>query len=259
MILKGDDTYESYLRLRLGEAYDQIYDTGLPDEYDQSDSYYTQPVEILADDYVELYYDTKEKKSNDYYDYDLAYTDLRNSLSNVDRVSKFLKDDQELFDAIKEFYDLFINKNYIEYETPKVINVTGISYNTIHDILSENSYIELNDANIVTLGELEINNNIYYRVVLSNIVSECNARSEYSSNIGYVLKDNAILTNKKVLHFTKYNGNELAFNMLLSIDEHTIILPHYEFSYFINENDKVKIYNYLDGVRVLEDLETSYK
>lgn len=252
MILKGDHNYEEYLRLRLGSAYSQIYSDGLPKEYDSNESYYIQPVEILADDYVELYYDTREKKNNDYYEYELVYTDLRNSLTNVPGVSKFLKDDDYLFDTMKAYYDQFIKSDYIEYEEPIVINANGVVYDTA---------IELNNKQLIALGEVTISNNRYYRVILSNVIREFNIQSDYSDNIGYILKSNCNILDKEVLLFNKLNGNYLETNMSVEIIKNSeiYILTYYDFSYFINEDGKVIIYDVINNMEDIIIDEMSFK
>lgn len=249
MILKGDDSYIEYLKLRLADAYDSVYPEGFPTSYDTGYGYYTQPVEILADDYVELYYDTSKKASNDYYEYDLEYTDLRNSLTDTVGVSQYLKNDRDLYNAVKEYYNLFINKEYNEYENPIIVNANGNTYNTIHDIKNNKTYIELDNKNIVALGELTIDSKVYYRVILSNIVysDDVNIRSEYSSNIGYILKENANEIDGEVLYFTKYDDVTLDHNSYLPITEDINLYPYYDFSYLIINNDKLKIYNYIDS------------
>lgn len=243
MILKGDGTYEDYLRLRLKNAFDLIYPFGFPNNYSSGEGYYTQPVEILADDYVELYYDVSKKASTDYYQYDLSYNDLRNSLSGVNGVSKFLKDDENLYNAMKEYYDVFIEKDYTKYDDPVVIKASGITYNTIHDIGVEN-YISLNDATLIALGEVKINDNSYYRVILSNVVVSSNSRSEYSTNIGYILKTNCVIENQEVIYFTRYDGEAMKTNEYLPVSDDVNLYPYYDFSYFIVNGDRIRIYNY---------------
>jgi len=243
--LKGDDSYEDYLRLRLGEGFDRIYKDGLPSKYDSSDSYYIQPVEILADDYVELYYSVSEKHKLDSYDYELEYEDLRNSLDGVSGVVKHLKEDQDLFNEVKTYFDFVINNRVINYANPKVVEVTGVSFNTIHNIVNNKEYINLENLNLIALGEVTINGNSYYKVILSNVVKELNSRRDYTYNVGYVLKENCIDTNRGVIKFTKYDNEVLDTSISYEVDAY-YIMPHYDFSYFIHENNIVKIYNYLE-------------
>ena len=245
MILKGDGSYKEYLQLRLKDAYDTIYPLGLPDEYSENEGYYYDPLEILADDYVELFYDTSEKANNDYYDYDLEYNDLRNSLSTSHGVIKHLKDDANLFDEMKSYYSLYIEKDYLEYETPIVVNATGDVYASLHSINEENS-LSLNEATIIALGEVEVDGTIYYRVVLSNLVNEINYRKEYSNNIGYIAKDNCLQTENEVIFFEKYDGNLVSADKVIYLTiSDMCLLPLYDFSYLIVEGLDVKIYNYL--------------
>lgn len=247
MILKGDDSYKDYLKLRLGEAYDEIYPNGLPDTYSSGLGYNIQPVEILADDYVELFYDTSKKVSTDYYDYELEYDDLRNSLSGVDNVVHHLKDDQELFNDIEEYYQVYINKEYTEYEIPIIVNANGDTYNDLHDINDDKKVVTLNNNPIIALGEISINNIKYYRVVLSNVVMKSNVRNEYSNNIGYILKSECSIVDGKVVYFNQYDGDILKPNVYLPIKDDVNIYPYYDFSYFIHQENKLKLYNYLDA------------
>lgn len=249
MILKGDDSYQDYLRLRLGDAYDNIYPNGMPNSYSSGVGYYTQPVEILADDYVELYYDVSQKAWNDYYDYTLEYDDLRNSLTDVSNVVKHLKDDSVLFEKVKEYYDVFINKVMEDYDNPIVVKASGNAYSTIHDIKNDNSELVLSNDKVIALGELTINNKIYYRIILSNVVEEINSRREYSSNIGYILKEECVEENLDVIKFNKYNGSVLDPAQYLQLDD-VYLMPYYDFSYLILENDMVKMYNHLDNAFV---------
>ena len=84
MVYKGDENYEDYLKIRLGSQYNKIYENGLPENYTNSSLYSIQPEEILADDFVELFYDTSVKVVMDTYDYELKYTDTRQSLKGED-------------------------------------------------------------------------------------------------------------------------------------------------------------------------------
>ena len=241
MILKGDSNYEEYLKIRLGDAYNEIYKDGFPTKYDSTNLYYIQPVEILADDYVELYYDTNIKRDNDYYKYELFYSDLRNSLTNVQGVSKFLKDDPDLYDDVKKYYNKFITRNYEEYEKPIVVYANGTTYE---------KNIEIVNRELIALGEVVINGDAYYRVVLSNIVRNFNIQSDYSYNIGYILKDDAIVLNKDVILFNKINGNDLGVNISVELikDSGLYIITYYDFSYLINDNGIIKIYDVINDM-----------
>ena len=84
MVYKGDENYEDYLKIRLGTYYNTVYPNGLPDNYSSSSLYNIQPEEILADDFVELFYDISVKKETDTYDYQLEYNDYRNSLGGIE-------------------------------------------------------------------------------------------------------------------------------------------------------------------------------
>lgn len=246
MILKGDGSYQNYLRLRLKEQYDIIYKEGLPNYYSSNDGYYVQPVEILADDYVELYYDTSKKSYNDYYEYELQYDDLRNSLTDVSKVSKFLKDDLELFNEMKEYYDIYLNKEYMEYDTKKVVSFSGNVFVSIHDVLDSRIKKNLLDKELIVLGEVTIGSEKYYRVILSNVSFSINIRQEYN-NIGYVLASECIDIDKDTLYFNYYE-KPLTTDLYLPIEDKNIFLfPFYDFSYFIYDENYIKLYNYLDN------------
>lgn len=249
LILKGDDSYQDYLKLRLGDAFDDIYSQGLPTSYDIGDNYYIQPVEILADDYVELYYDTSLKLTNDYYNYTLVYNDQRNSLSNVPGVVQYLKSDKDLFDSVKAFYNEVLNKKYTNYDSPVIINATGNIFTTINNIKSNKVDLILENKQLIALGELTKNGNVYYRVILSNIVvdSQVNIRDEYSMNIGYILKTECSIQEGEVLYFTKYDDITLSPKSYLPITETINMYPYYDFAYFIQDDGYLKIYNYLDS------------
>lgn len=248
MILKGDNSYYDYLQLRLEGVYDRVYPEGLPKDYEIDYDYYTQPVEILADDYVELYYDVSNKKSNDYNEYQLSYTDLRNSLKGINGVTQYLKDNPALYQTMKDYYDVFINKKYTEYQTKKVVVASGNVFNSLHDIANNIPLNSLYKKEIVVLGEVIINSKVYYRVVLSNIVkeNEFNIRSEFSFNVGYILSSDCSMSEKEVLYFTKSNGEEMHPNTVFEIKENINVLPYYDFSYFIKEGKIAYIYNHLD-------------
>lgn len=245
MILKGDGLYSDYLKLRLGQQYNVIYPNGLPNEYDEEgEGYLVDPTEILADDYVELFYDVSKKANNDYYNYDLAYSH-RNSLDGINGVVKNLKDDQELFNEIKEYYSLYLEKEYTEYTNPLVIEANGNVYDSLHQI-GTNEYIELNDATIIALGEVQTDGLSYYRVILSNLIDETNYRREYSTNIGYILKDDCIQISGEVIFFEKYQQKDINPDSIsyLPVSDWKL-LPLYDFSYLIVDGEYVKIYNYL--------------
>ncbi len=245
LFLKGDGSYEDYLRLRLKDRYDVIYNEGLHETY-ENDNYITQPVEILADDYVELYYKSNKKASNDYYNYDIEYQDLRNSLTGVVGVSKFLKEDRELFDTMKEYYDVYIKNDYLDYQTKKAVSFSGLTYTSIHDVINNNPIKLLTNKDLIVLGEITIQDKEYYRVVLSNVITNMNIRREYD-NIGYILKSECTDIEKDILYFTKYDNKELSAGSYLHLQDSNIhIAPYFDFSYFIHDESIVYISNNLD-------------
>ena len=95
---------------RLGNIAERFSKIGSRTEYDSDDTYYIQPAEILADDYVDMYYDVSAKAATDKNDYDIEYEDTRNSLTGTLAV-KDLNDDAILYARVKAYYDNYLN-NY---------------------------------------------------------------------------------------------------------------------------------------------------
>ena len=254
MILKGDGSYEGYLKLRLKEKYDDIYPGGIITSYDSSITYAIQPTEILADDYVDLYYNVSDKVESDIYNYELDYRNLRNSLSSMDGVISKLKDDNALYGQMKEYYNIFIDKNITVLQTPIVVKINGSIYNSLHDIKNGTVGFIKNDKEVIALSEIVINGKVYYRVVLSNVVMGDQEKimkddlRDYSSNIGYILKDECELTLKTVIKFERYEGDEFPTNSFFSLVGGTAhLFSYYDFSYFIVEGMNAVIYNVMDN------------
>ena len=84
---KGDESYEAYLRLRLGDNYDLVYPDGMLGAYSATQDYKIQPEEIMADDFVELFYYRDQKYAGDNTVYEQKYVDSRNSLSDSEHSS----------------------------------------------------------------------------------------------------------------------------------------------------------------------------
>lgn len=253
MVLKSDNNYEDYLRLRLDGDFDNIYPDGILTRYDSDLTYDIQPSEILADDYVELYYNVSSKVESDVYEYELSYNDLRNSLSKEGASIYKLRENTNLFNSVKAYYDTFLNKNEVVLETPKVVRANGSIYNTLHDLKNGNSLINVTDKLAIVLSEITINQQVYYRIVISNVVLgassniENNDLRDYSNNIGYILKSECEDTNETVIRFDKYNGESINPYSYLTLDSiGANLLPLYDFAYFIDNGNSLKIYSLLD-------------
>ena len=260
MVYKNDENYEDYLKLRLGEYYSTVYDNGLPDNYSSSEDYYKQPEEILADDFVELFYQTEEKAVNDKNEYVLEYADYRNSLKNTVAESiQYLNNNLELKEILKTYYEEnFLDySNKITYETPKIIssNIREITYyesiskiNNTSNLKSINSLI---DVNLISVGEVTINGIKYYRVILSNTFKchnyYCDSK-DVGEKMGYV--EASLYTNNTSLKL--YKTTNINKNSIFPIRDNTInelyILPYYDFSYVLTTIDDqytATMYDYL--------------
>lgn len=264
MVYKSDENYEDYLKIRLGDLYDTIYPSGLPDNYSSGSSYTIQPEEILADDYVELFYNTSNKSQTDIYDYTLSYNDLRNSLYGYDSVKK-LKNNTELYNTIKQYYENnFLNySNRIEYDNPIVVSSsTKIisyydSYSKIGNQDNLKTIISINDVNLLAIGEVTISSTKYYRIILSNTFNcprnTCD-KKDIGEKIGYV-EANLFITNNtiKIYKINRFNNETLSKNNLLYIEddptESIFFLPFYDFSFVLNTTDDsnyATMYDYLN-------------
>lgn len=265
MAYKNDEDYEDYLKLRLGSYYNTIYPSGLPAFYSsQNNGYYTQPVEILADDYVELFYDTSTRAKEDVYEYDLNNEYTRNSLKVYPSIQN-LKDNTILYDNLKNYYkDNFLNyNNKIKYQKPIVVstNLPYInyyeSYTKIGDINNLKRITSNIDINLIAIGEVSLNGKKYYRVILSSTFKTTGGaydEKEAGKKIGYIdASYYSVNTNLKIysINYNRSNNSMLEKNNMVPINNYNdiYIIPYYEFSYVISLNGDINTataYDYLN-------------
>ena len=218
MVKKGDESYEDYLRIRLGDHFDTIYPEGLPGAYSSHPSvYYIQPEEILADDYVELFYYREQKFEGDYEYYELIYNDIRNSLranpshpnhaifEEVRYIAPFNPetgdyDRGELFEELFRYYTSSFFVPIRETITPIVVTPTDSSTSIIEYFASaahlgdENKIRQINAVNnirLIAVEEVTRHGQTYYRVVLSAlsiIQSSSHDKKDVAYHMGYVYK-----------------------------------------------------------------------
>ena len=257
MILKNRGNYEEYLKIRLGNQYDIIYSIGLLKEYYSDDTYYIQPAEILADDYVDMYYNVSQKAATDTNDYDIAYTDTRNSLTGTNAI-KDLNTDAALFAKVKAYYDNYLNKEETKLTTPKVVTASGKVYGSIKAVSDNHPIITLSSSKAIVISQVTINGQKYYKIILSNIVKHSEHVGDlrdYTKNVGYILVTNCQDAAGTVIKFTKFNGTTIASNLYIPFNSYDIsglpydvdFLPHYEFSYFVDTGGKLELYNLFDS------------
>ena len=263
MAYKNDENYEEYLKMRLGNYYNTIYPSGLPAYYSSSSSYSIQPEEILADDFVELFYNTTIKKENDTYDYSLQYDDQRNSLSSYSSI-QFLKQNDIIYTNLTNYYSLFLDySNRIEYEKPIVISSSNKtinyyeSYSHIGNINKQKTINSKINVNLIATGSVTINGIQYYRVILSNTVKLTNGtcdRKAVSKMFGYVKVSNYTLNKTiKLYKIDQVNGQPLEKNSIIPIENNInklYILPFYDFSYVLNttnDSNYATMYDYLNS------------
>ena len=267
MILKNRGNYEEYLKIRLGDQYDVIYPDGLLQEYDSNDTYYIQPAEILADDYVDMYYDVSQKAVTDQNDYDISYTDERNSLTGTSAV-KDLNTNPTLYAKVKAYYNNYLNKEENVLSTPKVVNATGKVYGTIKAVTDGSAILTLSAKKAIVISEVIINGATYYKIILSNITKASERGGDlrdYTKNVGYILKSNCTITSGSVLKFTRFNGSTIESNSYIPLNSSHIsglpysvdLLPHYEFSYFVETSGKLELYNLFDSTFGIQKFSSS--
>lgn len=266
MVYKNDENYEDYLKIRLGNNYETIYPHGLPEIYSSSYDYTIQPEEILADDFVELFYDISQKKTNDTYEYELAYNDLRNSLNYYPNIKK-LKENQTIYNVLKTYYSKFLDyANRTNYTKPIVISSTNktINYYESYSHIGNNSNLKTVNSsinvNLIAVGETTINSTKYYRVILSNTF-ECSLigssrscdKKDVGEKFGYVQANNYTLNNSIKLYKLDRNGDEeITKNNIIPIEDNSTnnlyILPFYDFTYALNTTTSTNyatMYDYL--------------
>lgn len=268
MVYKNDENYEDYLKLRLGEYYNEIYPSGLPNTYSSNDDYYIQPEEILADDFVELFYKTEEKHISDTNEYDLQYTDYRNSLESTPAESiQYLKNNLQLKSKLKTYYEEnFLDySNKITYETPKIIssNIRDITYYESFSKMNDGENLKtinsLIDVNLIAVGEITINSIKYYRVILSNTF-KCNKiefdgqisvscdKKDVGEKMGYVEASLYTTNTTLKLYKTADVDEDVLFPIRSNEANELYVLPYYDFSYVLTTIDDqydVIMYDYL--------------
>ena len=267
MVYKNDENYEDYLKLRLQDYYEVVYENGiLPGKYSSSQDYRIQPEEILADDFVELFYNTTTKLDTDTREYTLEYSDSRNSLGITGCSSiQYLKENQNIANTLKQYYqNNFLNyDNKITYDKPIIIssNSSTINYyesvSKIGNTTNLKTITSLIDVNLIAVGELTTNNTKYYRVILSS-TSVCPNNScdlkDVGEKMGYVEATQYTTNNTLKL----YSINKGEKNHIFPIEDNEtnnlFIVPFYDFSYVLNTTNNTNyatMYDYLS-----EDLPT---
>ena len=267
MSYKNDEDYEDYLSLRLGDEYSKIYPSGLPSSYTSSnDSYYTQPTEILADDYVELFYNTSKKVDEDTYDYTLDFGYTRNSLRENKNIQNLL-DNDELYAKVKEYYqNNFLNySNKVTFDKPVVIT-SGYktieyyeSYSEIGKIArSKTITSKLDKINLIAVGSVIVNKVKYYRVILSNTFNVNSGKydeKEAGKKMGYVRSGSYSITDDIKIYEINYDKkNEQPMTKLsmapIESSSNIYVLPYYDFSYVLSLDGNSSIattYDYLNS------------
>lgn len=268
MIYKNDENYEDYLKLRLKDTYNTIYPTGLPDNYSSSSNYSIQPEEILADDYVELFYRTNTKNEKDSATYNFNYSFSRGSLSKTKY--HLLENSPQLLNELKEYYETnFLNyKNKQAYKSPIVIetnNKTIEYYESYSKLNTANTktIASLIDVKLIAVGHVIINNVKYYRIILSNTMVcpnfSCD-RKDVGEKLGYV-KATDYNTNDEIQVY-KLNLSDNSILPISASNENSIYLvPNYDFSYAINiskNKSYITMYDYLNSNISSQTYTTSY-
>ncbi len=262
MAYKSDENYEDYLKLRLGTFYNTIYPNGLPDSYSSDFNYSIQPEEILADDFVELFYNTTTKDASDNYEYELNYDDLRNSLDGYDSIQN-LKENETLYNQVKKYYETnFLDNNITNYNKPKVISKTDRiinyyeSYSKINDSTNVKTITSKIDVNLIAVGEITYLDTKYYRVILSNTfkVDGSYNQKDVGKKMGYVkASDYTINTTMKLYSLNRSGSEQLESTSILPIKNSETnklyVLPFYDFAYIIAieeiSSGYAKMYDYL--------------
>lgn len=263
MIYKGDENYEDYLKLRLGNYYNIVYPHGLPEVYSGSSSYSIQPEEILADDFVELFYNTSNKLPSDTYDYTLQYDDYRHSLEDTN--VHFLKNNMNLCNQLINYYSKFLNyTNRTQYEKPIVISspIQTINYYESLSHIGNESLVKsinsLTEVNLIAVGEIYVGTSKYYRVILSStyecpLITSGNRycdKKDVGEKMGYVLSNNFDQKTSIKLYKIDKNGNiPLSKTNIVPIQNDSHIIPFYDSAYVLNttnNNNYATMYDYLN-------------
>lgn len=265
MAYKNDEDYEDYLKIRLGDKYDTIYPSGLPSTYSSSDdSYYINPYEILADDFVDLFYDTSSKLPTDTYSYTLNHNDSRNSLNKYPDI-QYLEKGTILYDTIKSYYtsNFLSYKNKTQYDKPIIVSSPSNkiyyypSYSQIGNYANQKVITSTIDINLLAVGEVIVNKTKYYRVILSNTFNIVSSNYTDSKNVGkmmgYIKASNySTGSNMKIYKIDNDNNSKMAKNSMAPINGYPKIyfLPYYDFSYIIEistSSGLTTTYDYLNS------------
>ncbi len=282
---KGDVSYEEYLRLRLGDDFDTVYPEGLPGSYVYTpELYLIQPEEILADDFVELFYYRDSKYEGDNPTYVQKYNDSRNSLSNHPTISYLAPDyvKKPIYNTVKNYYTANfynITRNKI---TPLAIfpktSTNVIEYydsvSSLNDQTKLKSVNSLFNIKLVAIETVTKDNIEYYRVVLSplskieKIEIDGTTRNSYdkkevANNMGYVKKNSYMFNTGITVYKVKkgYNGSEwvdleqsslwpVTINNQTSSEMNIFVTPFYDFTYVISlgtSANKEYMYDYLNN------------
>ncbi len=266
MAHQSDENYEDYLKLRLGDLYSTIYPNGLPTSYSsQNTGYYTQPSEILADDYVELFYDRSQKVSEDTYSYTLDKNYDRNSLKDYSSI-KDLETNETLYTVLRTYYiNYFLdNSSRVTYTTPKIMSLPSNArqieyYESVSKIGSSKKTISTSsEVHLIAVGEITVNSVKYYRVILSNTFNALSSGSydekEAGKKMGYVKASD--YTRNTQLKLYKIDNNlsqntKMTKYQMAPIEQHSniFVLPYYDFSYVLNKSTSTNyatMYDYLN-------------
>ena len=267
MVHQSDENYEDYLRLRLGNLYSTIYPSGLPSSYSsQNDGYYTQPSEILADDYVELFYNRTQKASEDTYNYTLNKNYDRNSLNGYTEIQD-LESNQVLYEVLRTYYiNYFLdNEGRTTYAKPKVVSLPSnqrtIQYYESYSKIgvTAKTITSSFQVNLIAVGEVTINNIKYYRVILSNTFRLTSSNSydekEAGKKMGYVKASDYTDNNQlKIYKIDRNNSSSMSKLQMAPIEDYNrtiFILPYYDFSYVLNkttDTNYATMYDYLNNI-----------
>lgn len=266
MAYKNDEDYEDYLKLRLGNYYSAIYPNGLPAVYSSQDSdYYTQPTEILADDYVELFYNTSIKVEEDTYEYTLNQEFTRNSLMNYSSI-RFLSENNELYTTLKDYYTTnFLDyTNKAHFESPIVISSSSkkIEYYDGYSKIGKDENLKTinskhDSVNLIAVATVIVDKVKYYRVILSNTFNVTTTLDEKQTakKMGYV-KAGAYSINNQIkiyeINYDRSNNSYMSKRSMAGINnyDNIYILPYYDFSYVLNLTKDVNTattYDYLNS------------
>ena len=264
---KNDEDYEDYLSLRLGDEYSKIYPNGLPTSYSSgNDSYYTQPSEILADDFVELFYNTSKKVEEDTYKYTLDAGYIRNSLRENKDIQNLSKN-ESLYNSVKEYY----KKNFLDYSNKTTFDkpvVITSSYKTIeyYESYSEIGKIarsktinsKLDKIYLIAVGSVTVNKTKYYRVILSNTFNVSGSKydeKEAGKKMGYVRAGSYTIT--KDVKIYEINNDRKNSTLMTKLSMAPIegsasiyVLPYYDFSYVLSLDGNTSVattYDYLNS------------